>query len=354
MKKRLVAILAVGLVAVSLFAAVSFGGTATVGYKFTFDGSEKGIYDENGTDAGYYPVNASLSATTDYAKISFRAVETDGEDIPQMSLNDFDVQAQLTVYLSKALADAGVELPVALTAYAGNAQVSGFYAYADPSSTVDDNYDGFRSANHSRNDYPLALDIGYQSIVTVRAQYDFFNSTDGVLLSAKSTPMEGVDVALSFANNPTELNHDAVSADYGLNASAKVDISSIADLDFDLAASVFGLIGIGEDYDAANNLYLAAITGGYEDIGAYVEYAYNDYDNCVEYKHSLGFGASYSGFDQLGLSAGFTFKDLSDVESSTLGYYLRADYTLGGVTYTAKFCDIESKPGMKLQMSLDF
>lgn len=350
MKKRFVAFLTLGLVATSLFAAVNFGGTATVGYKFTFDGTGNGIYDENGTSAGYFPVNASLSAATDYAKIAFRTAEDS-----TLSLNDLDLQAQITLYLDKALADAGLELPVSLAAYVGNAQVSGFYAYADPSGTVDDNYDGFRSANNTRNDFPVALDIGYQNMATVRGQYDFFNGTDGYLLSAKSSPVDGVDVALSFANNPTELKHDAVEAAYGLNASAKVDIAALADLGFSLDASAMGFFGFGGDsFTVADNIYLAAITGGYGDIGGYFEYTYNDYDNCIANKHSLGFGASYKGIKNLGLSAGFTFKDLTSIEGDTLGYYVKADYILGGVTYTAKFCDINSKPGMKLQMSVDF
>ncbi|MDY4609952.1 MAG: hypothetical protein SPD11_04970 [Sphaerochaetaceae bacterium] len=347
MKKRFVALLALGLVTASLFAAINFSGTATVGYKFTFDGTEKGIYDEDGTSAGYFPVNASIAATTDYAKISFRTAES-------MSLNSLNLQAQITLYLSKALADAGLELPVSLTAYVGNDQVSGFYAYSDPTSTVDDNYDGFRSANNNRNDYPVALDIGYKNLVTVRGQYDFFNGAKGYMASAKSTPITGVNVALSFANNPTELKHGTIAAGYGVNASALVDIATLAKLDFKLDASAMGFFGFGDGFDGANNIYLAAVTGGYQDIGAYVEYTYNDYENGIANKHGLSFGASYKGVKNLGLSAGLTLKDLTAVQTSTLGYYVKAAYTLGNVTYTAKFCDINSKPGMKLQMSLGF
>lgn len=347
MNKKFVATLALVLVAAMAFASVSFGGTATVGYKFTFDGSEKGIFDENGTTAGSFPVNASLSATTDYAKIAFRTAE-------DMSMNSWDVESQITLYLSKALADAGLELPVSLTAYIGNASVSGFYAYADPAGTVDDNYDGFNSKYNNRKDFPIGLDVGYDKYVTVRGIYDFFNSDDGFMVSAKSTPVDGVDVALSVANNPSELNDGTANASIGLNASAKVDIAALADLDFNLDASAIGFFGFGDNADSAGNIYLAAISGGYADIKGYVEYGYNHYETGVSQKHSLGFGASYNGIENLGLSAGLTLKDLSAIESNTLGYYVKAAYTLGGVTYAAKFCDINSKPGMKLSMSIDF
>lgn len=111
-------------------------------------------------------------------------------------LNSFDTQAQINLFLDKALADAGLALPVSLTAYVGNASVSGFYAYSDPTGTIDDNYDDFRSSNNSRDYYPIGLDVGYQNYVTVRGIYDFFWGDDGYMFSAKSTPIDGVDVAL--------------------------------------------------------------------------------------------------------------------------------------------------------------
>lgn len=345
--KKLLTILVVALIATAtVFADVSFSGSATVGYKFNFDGYATVYGNDNDT------ADLSLAVTTDYFKVALRDIL--GTNEGGGGLNSLDVKAQITLYLDKALADAGLELPVALTGYAGNASVSGFYAYSDPTGTIDDNFDGFSSKYNNRNHYPVGLDVGYQNYVTVRGIYDFYQGTDGYMFSAKSTPVEGVDVALSFTNYPAEICHDAVVADYGLNISAKADIAKLAGLDFNLDASAMAFIGMGDGYDSANNLYFAAVTGGYQDIGAYVEYVYNDYENGVALAHGINIGGSYNGIENLSLGAGIALRDLSDVSVDTFGYNISAAYTLGTVTYKAVFLDVNHKPGFKLQMSLDF
>lgn len=117
-------------------------------------------------------------------------------------------------------------------------------------------------------------------------------------------------------------------------------------------------VGMGKGYDSANNLYFAAVTGGYQDIGAYIKYVYNDYTNghaLGAKAHGLNIGASYNGIENLSLGAGIAFRNLADVNGDTFGYSLSAAYTLGTVTYKAVFTDVEAgKPGMKIQMSLSF
>lgn len=337
--KKLLTILVIALIATAtVFADVSFSGSATVGYKFNFEDVRE-IYGEDADTA-----DVTVAVTTDYFKVALRT-------ITGLGLNSLDTNAQISLFLDKALADAGLEIPVALTAYVGDASVSGFYAYSDPTGTIDDNYDGFGSSNNTRNDYPIGLDVGYQNYVTVRGIYDFYQGTDGYMFSAKSTPVEGVDVALSFANDPTEI---ANNSEYGINISAKADIAKLAGLDFNLDASAMAFIGMGDGYDSANNLYFAAVTGGYQDIGAYVEYVYNDYANGVAQAHGINIGGSYKGIENLSLGAGISLRDLTNVNGDTFGYSLSAAYTLGTVTYKAVFLDVEHKPGFKLQMSLSF
>lgn len=65
--KELLTVLAIVLIATTaVFAYVSFSGSATVGYKFTFDGSTKAIYGDDADTA-----DLTLAVTTDYFQSRF-------------------------------------------------------------------------------------------------------------------------------------------------------------------------------------------------------------------------------------------------------------------------------------------
>lgn len=325
MKKSITLLLVLVLVAGAAFAAPSFSGEAAVNYKVPFDGT-------NATVSGYDNDTSylTLSMTDELYKITFRTW-TSGNN-----LNYLETQAAINVFLDKAFAKVGVDLPVGLTGYFGNASVSGFYAYDDPTSIIDNYYDGFNSRYNSRNDYPIGLDVTYEKLLTVRGIVDFINTNTAdtaVLLSAKTTPVEGINVALSYANNPQYST--ASSADeHGINVSAKADVATLADLDFNLAVSGIGFVYFD---DSSANKYLAAVTGGKDAVSGYVEYTN------IASVNSLNVGGGYQLTDDVKLTAGVGLEDLSDI--SVTGYgkvaYRFADtfdtYVKGGYDGTAGY-----------------
>ncbi|WP_320127654.1 hypothetical protein [uncultured Sphaerochaeta sp.] len=313
MKKKFVLILALALVGSMAFAAFNFSGEAEVGYKFDLANGGVSTY---GYDANtsYFAMNA----TTDFAKVAFRLVPGD---------NDFhymQAQAAISLYLDKALAAKGVDLPVSLTAYIGDASNSGFYSYTDPNSIVDDSYDGFNK--NTRTNYPIGFDVGYAGY-TARTMFDIVGTDVNPVFSVKGTPVDGVSFAASFL----AANKYIAGSDSEVNLSATADVAALAGLDFNLKASVFTVLGMGSSV-TGDPLLLAAVTGGKDAINVYAEYSLNataDNNNSVAGSRVFA-GASYALTDvTLGGGLDYEFAD------TLLSYSVYAKSTLGGVTYKA-------------------
>ncbi len=315
MKKKFGLILALALVGSMVFAGFNFGGEALVGYKFDLTNLGKPTTYGYDSTAGYFYMNA----TTDFAKVSLRGVVSGADS----SYNYEQVATQLSLYLDKAFMDKGIELPVGLTAYVGDADGSGYYSYVDPDGIVDDNYDGFDS--NTRSEYPIGLDVSYEGY---KAR-TFFTITSGTtfdpLFSVKGPIVDGVDFAASFLGAAKYLGGDSE-----INLSATADVAKLADLDFNLKASVFTLFGINATSDP---IVLAAVTGGKDALTVSAEYSLNaTADNTSSVAGSRIFaGASYALEDvTVGGGADYT------VSSSLFGYNVWAKTTLGGATYKAK------------------
>ncbi len=312
MKKKFVLVLALALVGSLAFAGFNFSGEALVGYKFDLANGGVSTYGYD-ADTSYFSMNAS----SDYAKVAFRLLNGDA------TYNYMQTQAQLSVYLDKALAAKNITLPVSLTLYLGNASVSGFYSYTDPNSIVDDNYDGFNK--NTRTNYPFGFDIGYEGY-TARAMFDFVGSTVNPIVSVKGTPIEGVSFAASYLGASKYL----AGSDDEFNLSATVDVAKLAGLDFDLKASAFTVIGLGNPTD--DPIVLAAVTGGKDALSAYVEYSLNAVeDNANDAAGSRIFGGVSYAFTDVTVGGGVDYQFVDTITS----YSAYAKTTLGGITYKA-------------------
>lgn len=341
MKKRMTLVLALMLCAATVFAAVSFSGTATVGYKFNFEGDST-IYGEDNDTA-----DLTLAVNTDYAKLAFRNVLYTGD-----GLNSLDVKADISIYLDKVISDAfGFEMPVGITAYVGNTSKSLLYVYSDPTGAIGDDY-GMSSSQQNRNNYPIAADITYGGIVTVRGLVDFTQDAKALGGSVLVTPIEGLSIAAG-ATNDSGVFGDKVVAPVGVNVSAAVDVDKLVDMPFSLNVSALTYLGFGEGFDAKNDMVFAAVTAAYDKLNGYVEYAYNDYANCSS-GHSLSLGAGYKVLDNLTVGTTFAFKNLENVVAETLGYSVYAKCTFNELTFGAAFIDYMKKPGMKFYTSVAF
>ena len=334
MKKKFVLVLALALIGSFAFAGFNFSGEALVGYKFDLANGGVSTYGYDSSTAYF-----SMNATTDFAKIALRTSFTD-----PTSYNYQETKAQLSLYLDKALAAKDINLPVSLTLYLGNASVSGFYAYDDPNGIVDDNYDGFNS--NARDNFPIGIDVGYEGY-TVRTMFDIVGSTADPLFSVKGTPIDGV----SFAASYLYANNYIAGSDSEFNLSAKVDVAKLADLDFNLSASAFTVLGIGENV-TGKPVVLAALTGGKDALSGSVEYSLNaTKDNASS---SLGpriFGGVSYAFTDATVGGGVDYQ----FEGSITSYSVYAKTELGGVTYKAVVGgDSEGAAYLKAQAYLAF
>ncbi|MEA5105771.1 MAG: hypothetical protein VB010_00270 [Sphaerochaeta associata] len=295
MKKKFVLTLALVLmVAAAVVAApLEIKGEFSAGRTFTF--KPLAVTSANNVKL------AKVSASTDFWKVSIDggAVSLDG-----------GMTGVADIYLDKALAEQGMDLgDMTMTLSVGNKGGSGILSvYADPN----DSLGGLSAAGTKPN--TTELTVGYD-MVTVKAGLVFNTATDWPLqISAKLAPVDGVTATVGFVSYVS-----ATETKGGIGGSVKIDVAALADLDFDLAVSVYDKYLLeGKD----NTLFVAA-EAGFGDISADAEFimgATND----------LLFNASYSGIENVGLSAGLTMTDLSNIDWAISG---AVDYTMGGVKY---------------------
>jgi len=323
MKKRL-AFLLVLATAFTLSAGVNFSGGFGYGINLPLDGSPistSGYDDSTGTGGGM-----ALNVTGDFYKLTFNS-----------TFNNYTVQGTGTVYVDKALAAAGVQLPVSLSLTAGNSRVTAQNVYANPNG----NYAGRIRIDKSAN-LPVSATIAYKSLLSVLVGYSYNDTpvsglledqVQNYLVSAKIAPVDGISATLSWTN------HDQWSASNGYTAtqqavtgiSGKIDLNKLID-DLPLTVTISGGAGIFDFTALGTSFGAAAITVGLDDVSADFEY---QYDQGI---HGIGLNGAYEGIDKVGLYAGLGTPDVTDF-ATDMWYYAKATYELGGTTYYASFSD---------------
>ncbi|MFA5467727.1 MAG: hypothetical protein WC224_01560 [Sphaerochaetaceae bacterium] len=334
MKKTLAFVLVLASV-FALSAAVNFSGGFEWDITIPVDGSPistKGYDDNEGTSGGM-----SLNVTGDFYKLTFNS-----------TFSDYNVLATGDLYIDKALADVGVDLPISLTLTAGNSRVTAQNVYQDPNS----NYAG-RIRIDNLNNLPISATIGYNDIITLLVGYSFNDTPDSGLLadqvqnylvSAKIAPINGISATVGWTNHDqwSEYKNYTATQQSVLAVTGKIELDKlINNLPIDLAisgaASIF-------DFEALDTTFgAAAISVGIDDASADFEYQYD------QGTHGIGANIGYEGFKNVGLYAGLGSSDVTDF-SDTLWYYVKASYNLAGTTYYTSF----SESGIGVGMDFSF
>jgi hypothetical protein len=297
MKKKFLTLALVLMVAVTLFAAkpVEVSGTFDFGYKITFNPLGSALADNS-------KYSTFVSVSSDYWKVNLTA----GGGV---FANNVKNAMTADIYLSKALAAEGVDMgDLDVTLHAGTGVgKSAPSVFADKAE-----FGAYKAAAGNAN---AGATVKYGALVEVYGAADLTAKNDFVF-GAKTTPVEGVSAALGYA-----------TAGKVFAASAAADIKKLANLDFDLAASV----AYQGDFTAKTNKMYTSVYGSYSDIGLWVQYG-------TDTKwHRLAAKASYSTtIEGFGLAAGVKVAS-ADLTADPLKVDVTLDgsaaYTLGGVKY---------------------
>lgn len=320
MKKTISILLVVLLASACLFADVSLTGELGFGYKVKFDGTveNKDYLNLDSTYGGRFKIKLG----SDYVNGELRmdAVTLDSEGKITTGVRQ-PINGYATVKASKLVADVfEVSLPVGVELYVGNQSFSASYnwAYLDPQGN-----EKKISLNASRSSMPLGVAVSYDKYVTAKAWGSIVDGDKKGLLEAQISPIDGVKAMIAYG-----VNQNAKKDNF--QVAALVDVKTLADLDFSLAASA-QVIANTNDFEKAS--YFAAVKGGYENVGGYAEYI-----NAAGV-NNLYLGASYSISSDKApttLSAGVGItKDFS-----TVGASIGADTQIKNIELNVKLgCD---------------
>lgn len=312
MKKKFVLTLAlVIMVAAAVVAApLELSGNFKTGYTITLKSGANGIATKG---APQVTLN-NLALTGDFWKVSFAdmvgvtPIQFDGDS----ALN----KATATIYLDKALAAQGMDMgDMKVTLTLGNkTSLGGLSVYAN--SRDDLGSLSMKSGEADSSAAGVQFDKG--SLFSVYAGADIAaldTANKAIVLSAKTAPVDGVKAAVAYTNI------DANSAKGSVAGSVAIDVAALADLDFGLTASVYDIFLFTPE---VNKLYME-LNGSYEDVSGWVEY------RIVNKTNDLKLKASYSGIENVGLSAYLELGDLTGTMTTKVG--AGATYKMGGVVY---------------------
>ena len=311
MKKKFVLTLALVLmVAATLTAApLEIGGEFSASRKFTFD--------PNTVTPKSLIELKTISVSGDFWKLSIdRGYLVLGSDLIADGVTFDEMNGKVDIYLDKALAAQGLDMgDITLTLGVGNKKNSNILSvYGDPNDSLDD-FGYLRMVGVAAMG-TTELTVGYTDMLTVKAGLNF-DSAAPFVVSAKVAPVDGVVATVGFSNSVALGDTKG-----GIGGSVKVDVAALAGLDFDLYASAYDYYHI----DAKDNFLFATVGGGYADIAVDAEFVMTG-------TNDLKFNASYSGIENVGISAGLDLIDLSDIAVAVSG---AVDYTMGGVKYKLK------------------
>ena len=324
MKKKFVLTLAlVLLVVVGLSAAtpLTVSGSFKAGYKLTFATNNAIAGVNNGFEGD---MDAVVDITGDFWKVSLSGTP----------VFDAKMAASAEIYLDKALAAQGTDMgDLTLKIAIGNkSDLGGLSAYTNSR----DKLTGLKMASGFVGAYAASMTVGYGDLVTVMVGADPVSFLDqqvdvsasivakdknnAIILSAKSTPVEGVTAAVAYTNV------DALSAKGSVAGSVAVDVAALAGIeDFGLTASAYDVfLFTGE----VNKLYLE-LKGSYDKISAWTEY------RILNKTNDMKLSASYSGIENVGLSAFVELADITKEVATKVETIIGGGvtYTMGGVKY---------------------
>ncbi len=334
MKKILTIALVAVLAATSVFAGVNFSGRFRQGYKFTFADGE----DPTGSAWKTEEAKFIIKATDDDGiwtvslKNMGKVDVTDDEDkekkevvVGILDSND-KWAANASVNLTKALAKAGVDtgdfgLSVSL---GNNERMTALSAYTDPNG---DEY--YKLKNNGKESVQFAASYG--KLVKFNVAFDPTNAGGSTVVSASTTPINGVSVAAAYAYNGwMEDSYYKLVGKNMLGFSAAVDVAKLADLDFKLSVSAYDNMILKTGDDVFANSFAANVAGGVEKVDGYVEFfMHNDKEDTT---CGILTQANFNVVENLGLDAYFAIGNFSKA-GDTWKLGADASYKLAGVEF---------------------
>ena len=349
MKKVLTIAIVAMLATATLFAGVSFSGRFRQGYTFTFE------EDKDPVVTAWKSEEAKLimkfSDDNGLWTVNFKTVGKKFDSNDQFGAN-------ATFNLTKALSLAGIDtgdfsLAISL---GNNDKMTALTAYDDP--TGDEYY---KLKNYGKESMQLAM--AYGNLAKFNVAFDPTTDGGSTVLSAKVTPVEGIDVAAAYAYQGWI--EDAVLADNGdivvfeyegvtevvadnvIGLSAKADIAKLAGLDFALSVSAYDNIFLGIKYisdgdhvvdvdvlgvdDAAINSFAANIAGGIDMVDAFVEFRMLNVKDDDSY-YGLKTQVNLNVVENLALDAYYNIANLEEA-GDTFSIGADASYSFAGVEF---------------------
>ena len=311
--KKILTILAVALLAcTTVFAAVNFSGSSTIGYQINYDADKWSqlFYGDDGDDTDPNTLNLSISDDNGIWSVGFRA------------------GIQSSANKGATLGDTGsmggnVEDWTLNAGMIGNDRYTTLRAYSNQSGN---SFDRIRTA---ANSYVAWVGVGYGGFVEAQVAVDpglnggnddNIVTTSDILASALVTPLSGLEVSVDYAWKG--------EAKGKFGAAVDANIGTLAGLDFDLGVSAAYVMDINaEDHQVAATVY-----GGVDVVDLAVEYAYT-----FKAAHYLYVGANLNVVENMLLDVYFGANDVTDFANQffVLGVeYAAADsynYDLSGL-----------------------
>ena len=329
MKKILALVLVISLVSASVFAGVSFSGSATAGFQFNYDEEnwETHLYGDDGDDTDTASLNLSVADDNGLWSVKL-------EGTPTLDSSGA-IAGDVTVDFGKMIF--GADSPFSLTAgMAANDRSTTLRAYSNQSGN---SFDRVRTAD---NGYFATLGFAYGDLVQVQAALapkltgsktvQKADLTTGVVsevkvtdtiyrgdftASALVTPVDGIAVSVDYVLNGEDDQDNGI-----FGAAADINIGELLGTDFTAGVSVADRYNFEKGNDFAVTVY-----GGIDLIEVAVEYAYTK-----DEAHSLYAGIDLNLIDNLGIGLYTGADDVTDYENT---YYVGTDlsYTYTNITF---------------------
>ena len=338
--KKILTILTVALLACStVFAAVNFSGSSTIGYMFNYgDTPDKWtqlFWGDDGDDTNPNSLNLEIADENGIWSVGFRAGLTStsvandlaekeedkvaGEDSGATLSDSGSMGGNVTIDFAKLFGLEDWKINVGMI---GNDRYTTLRAYSNQSGN---NFDRIRT---NGNSYVAWAGVGYGGFVEAQVAVDpglnggkddDISTKSDFLASVLVTPIDGLKVSVDYA-----LKGDGNSAFKGLvGAAANVDLGTMLDLDFAVGVSVADRYNIeAEENDLAVTVY-----GGVDAVDVAVEYAYT-----AAKAHYLYAGVNLNIVENMLLDVYFGANDLTKFADQ---FFVGGDvgYTLSGMTF---------------------
>ena len=316
--KKILTILAVALLAcTTVFAAVNFSGSSTIGYQINYDNDQwqQLFYGDDGDDTDPNTLNLSISDDNGIWSVGFRTGIQSSANKGATLGDTGSMGGNVTIDFAKLI---GLEDWTLNAGMIGNDRYTTLRAYSNQSGN---SFDRIRTA---ANSYVAWVGVGYGGFVEAQVAVDpglnggnddNITTTSDILASALVTPLSGLEVSVDYAWKG--------EAKGKFGAAVDANIGTLAGLDFDLGVSAAYVMDINaEDHQVAATVY-----GGVDVVDLAVEYAYT-----FKAAHYLYVGANLNVVENMLLDVYFGANDVTDFANE---FFVGGDigYTISGMTF---------------------